>query len=107
MHSAGGLWLKEVVGLDLPDRLPSYDTVRRTLGILNPVQFQSVVIKRIESQLKIPAETYISLNGKTLRSSGNKEAEIEPLHLLHAYGHESGVVIGQMECSRDKKKILF
>lgn len=96
------LWLKEVVGLQLPHGLPSYDTVRRTLGILNPVQFQSVFIKWIETQLKIPKGSYVSLDGKTLRGSGNKEAGIEPLHVLHAYSHELGVVIGQMECRREK-----
>ncbi len=95
-------WLKKEVGLQLPNGLPSYDTVRRTLGILNPLQFQSLFIKWIESQLKIPAGSYVSLDGKTLRGSGNKAEGIEPLHLLHAYSHELGVVIGQMECSREK-----
>ena len=38
-------WLKEVVGLQLPHGLLSYDTVRKTLGILNPVQFQSLFIR--------------------------------------------------------------
>ena len=31
-----------------------------------------------------------------------KKADIAPLHLLHAYEHELGVVIGQMECSSEK-----
>ena len=31
-----------------------------------------------------------------------KEAGIDPLHLLHAYSYELGVVIGQMECSSEK-----
>ena len=95
-------WLHEVIGLELPNGLPSYDTVRRVLGILDPKQFQSVFIRWIEHELDIPKGSYVSLDGKTLRGSGIKSAEIEPLHLLHAYGHELGVVIGQMECSREK-----
>ena len=31
-----------------------------------------------------------------------KENEIEPLHLLHAYSYECGVVIGQLECHKAK-----
>jgi len=38
-------WLKDVIGLKLPAGLPSYDTVRRVLGILEPKQFQSVFIR--------------------------------------------------------------
>ena len=88
-------WLKEVVGLQLPNGLPSYDTLRRTLGILNPVEFQRLFIKWIESQLEIPSGSYVSLDGKTLRGSGNKAHGIEALHLLHAYSHELGVVIAE------------
>ena len=35
-------WLRNVIGLKLPNRLPSYDTVRRVLGILDTKQFQHV-----------------------------------------------------------------
>ena len=31
-----------------------------------------------------------------------QENEIEPLHLLHAYSYECGVVIGQLECHKAK-----
>ena len=95
-------WLRDVIGLRLPNGLPSYDTVRRVLGILDPKQFQRVFIRWIEQELDIPEGSYVSLDGKSLRESGNKEADIEPLHLLHAYSHELGVVIGQMECSSEK-----
>ena len=95
-------WLRNVIGLKLPNGLPSYDTVRRVLGILDPKQFQSVFIRWIEEELDIPEGSYVSLDGKSLRGSGLKEAGIEPLHLLHAYSHELGVVIGQMECSSEK-----
>ena len=33
---------------------------------------------------------------------GVQEAGIEPLYLLYAYSHQLGVVIRQMECSREK-----
>lgn len=38
-------WLRDVIGLKLPNGLPSYDTVRRVLGILDTKQFQSVFIR--------------------------------------------------------------
>ena len=72
------------------------------MGLLDPKQFQSVFIRWIEEELDIPAGSYVSLDEKTLRGSGLKETGIDPLHLLHAYSHELGVVIGQMECSSEK-----
>ena len=38
-------WLREKVGLELPSGLPSYDTIRRTLGIIDPKIFQQLFIK--------------------------------------------------------------
>ena len=72
------------------------------LGILEPKQFQNVFIRWIEQELDIPAGSYVSLDGKSLRRGGDKETGIDPLHLLRAYSHKLGVVIGQMECSSEK-----
>ena len=38
-----------------------------------------------------------------MKGSGNEEKSISPLHLLHAYSHELGIVIGQKECKTEKK----
>ena len=59
-------WLTDVIGLKLPNGLPSYDTVRRVLGILEPKQFQDVFIRWIEQELDIPEGSYVSLYGKSL-----------------------------------------
>ena len=66
-------WLRDVIGLKLPNGLPSYDTVRRVLGMLDPKQFQSVFIRWIEEELDIPVGSYVSLDGKSLRGSGLKK----------------------------------
>lgn len=38
--------LPEKVGLKLPNGLPSYDPIRRTLGIIDPKMFQRQFIKK-------------------------------------------------------------
>lgn len=53
--------------------------------------------------MKIPEGSYVSIEGKTLRGSGNKSNGIDALHLLHAYSYEYGVVIGQLECHKEKR----
>lgn len=52
--------------------------------------------------MKIPEGSYVSIDGKTLRGSGNKSNGIDALHLFHAYSYEYGVVIGQLECHKEK-----
>lgn len=95
-------WLATATGLTFPNGLPSYDTIRRTLGSIDPKQFQAVFIKWIETEIGCPIGSYVSFDGKAIKGSGNEEAGIEPLHFLHAYSHEIGIVIGQMECTGEK-----
>ena len=65
-------WLKEVVRIPFPNSIPSYDTIRRVLGMLPPKQFQLAFIKFMEYTLNIPENSYVSLDGKTLRGRGLK-----------------------------------
>ena len=91
------------VGLKLPNGLPSYDPIRRTLGIIEPKMFQRPFIKWIEEKLALKPGSYISIDGKIVKGSGNDEKNIAPIHLLHVYSHEKGIVIGQKECRAEKK----
>lgn len=93
-------WLREEVGLPLPHGLPSYDTVRRVLGILDPRRFQDAFVRWVEREVGTVRGGYVSVDGKSVRGSGR--GEVAPLHLLGAYSHELGVVLGQRECGRDK-----
>ena len=38
-------WLKEVVGIPFPNGIPSYDKIRRVLGMLDPTKFQASIHK--------------------------------------------------------------
>jgi predicted transposase YbfD/YdcC len=93
-------WLRREVGLALPNGLPSYDTVRRVMGALSPKQFHAAFIRWMEAELELPRGGYVSLDGKSLR--GSARGDVPALHLLGAYSHELGVVLGQRECSGDK-----
>ena len=43
------------------------------------------------------------LTAKLSGGAGTKKKNISPIHLLHAYSYELGIVIGQKECKVDKK----
>ena len=99
--------LPEKVGLKLPNGLPSYDPIRRTLGIIEPKMFQRPFINWIEEKLDLKPGSYISIDGKTVKGSGNDEKNIAPIHLLHAYSHEKGIVIEQKACRAEKKNEIW
>lgn len=73
-------WLREKVGLKLPNGLPSYDTIRRVLGIIDPKVFQRLFIKWIEEKLSLKEGSYISIDGKTVKGSGDDARNIPPIH---------------------------
>lgn len=63
-------WLREEVGLPLPHGLPSYDTVRRVLGILDPRRFQDAFVRWVEREVGTVRGGYAGVDGKSVRGSG-------------------------------------
>lgn len=96
-------WLKNEVGLLLENGVPSHDTIGRVLAMINPKQFQSLFISWIEQSLNIPTGSYIPIDGKTLRGSANEQSR--GIHLISAFAHEAGVVLGQIKCAEKSNEI--
>lgn len=96
-------WLKNEVGLLLENGVPSHDTIGRVLAMINPKQFQSLFISWIEQSLNIPAGSYIHIDGKTLRGSASEQSR--GIHLVSAFAHEAGVVLGQVKCAEKSNEI--
>ena len=63
-------WLREEVGFPLPHGLPSYNTVRRVLGILDPRRFQDAFVRWVEREVGTVRGGYAGVDGKSVRGSG-------------------------------------
>ncbi len=96
-------WLRTQVGLSLKNGIPSHDTIGRVLEIINPKRFQELFIKWMDEALSLESGTYIQLDGKTLK--GNGIGEKKGIHLVSAYAHEAGVVLGQIKCKEKSNEI--
>lgn len=96
-------WLKNEVGLLLENGIPSHDTIGRVLSMINPKQFQNLFISWIEQSLTIPAGSYIHIDGKTLRGSATEQSR--GIHMVSAFAHEAGVVLGQIKCDEKSNEI--
>lgn len=66
-------WLKNL--LELPNGIPSHDTVARVFARLKPEQFQQCFLNWIKSVSSIIQGEVVAIDGKTLRHSYDSGAD--------------------------------
>lgn len=87
-------WLKQY--LLLPNGIPSHDTIRRVLGLLDSQQLTKGFIKWITSIKGLKIENVVPIDGKTMKGSHKKGKGMKALHVLSAYSCANGISLGQM-----------
>jgi hypothetical protein len=76
--------------LELPNGIPSHDTLSAVLGRLNPAVFSEQFTAWMEAALSGLAGKYIAIDGKTLRGCAG-----QPVNLISAFVSEAQLVLGQ------------
>lgn len=82
---------------DLPNGIPSHDTLERVFSRLNPEAFQRCFYNWANSLRRKAGKELIAVDGKSLNGSDGGH---DNLSLLHAWSVDSGIVIGAVECSK-------
>ena len=102
-------WLRK--HLALPHGIPSKDTFRRVLTLLNPILFQQCFSDWLNT-LNLAADVddsvqqrHIAIDGKTLRRSHDSKAKLGPLHVVSAWASVSGITLGQMATDQKSNEI--
>jgi len=90
--------LKKV--LNLSAGIPSHDTIRRVLLMINPKHFHECFIRFIES-LTLLNTKQIAIDGKVSKNSGSN-----PLHFVSAWCKENGLVLGQVKVDKKSNEII-
>jgi predicted transposase YbfD/YdcC len=85
-------WLKTF--LDLPNGIPSHDTIGRVFSLLDPDVFARCFGNWTASICPSLNLKTISIDGKTSRGSGSKDDK--PLHLVSAWANEARLSLGQV-----------
>jgi hypothetical protein len=91
--------------LELPNGIPSHDTISRVFRKINPVQFQEVLMEWLLS-LKTIGPQQINIDGKTLKHSFDQVSGQSPLHLLNAWASETGFILGQISVGKKENEIV-
>lgn len=97
------LWLRGF--LELPNGIPSHDTLARIFQLLDPGQLQACFqtwIREVRDQLE---GEIVAIDGKTLRHSYDHSRQQSAVHLLHAWSVESGLVLAQREVGEKTNEI--
>ena len=91
--------------LDLPNGIPSHDTIGRVYSRLDPEVFRRSFIAWVESLAVVEAGDVIAIDGKTVRRSLDKATGASPLHLVNAWASEAGVALGQLATEKKSNEI--
>ena len=88
-------WLRQFLGL--PNGIPSHDTFRRVLMLIDPERFERCFLGWVQSVFRPNTGTarQIAIDGKTVRRSFARQRDRSPLHLVSAYATEHGLVLAQ------------
>src|SRR5918911_4721630 len=88
-------WLRGF--LELPNGIPSHDTFRRVLMLVDPDAFERRFLGWVRAVFR-PEEgalRQVAIDGKTVRRSFDRRNGRSPLHLVSAFATEGGLVLAQ------------
>lgn len=91
--------------LALPNGIPSHDTFNRVFNRLDPEQLNRCFMRWVRHLAEGLGVRTVALDGKTLRGSADPANGEPPLHLISAWAHEAGLVLGQLACESKSNEI--
>ena len=91
--------------LELPNGIPSHDTIERILKCMNPKEFHECFVNWVQSLYESTTGELIVMDGKTSRSSFSKTKKQSPIHLVNAWSTLNGVVLGQYKVADKSNEI--
>jgi predicted transposase YbfD/YdcC len=99
-------WLKKY--LQLPNGIPSHDTLGRLLAALKPAAFQKCFQAWIASVAPLDDESdlnQIAIDGKVLRRSHDRRNGLGPLWLVSAWAVDRSISLGQLATDEKSNEI--
>jgi len=96
-------WLRRIV--ELPNGIPSHDTIARLFARLNPEQFQQCFLEWVRSLVRLREGEVIAIDGKTLRQSYDSADGKGAIHMVSAWATENRLVLGQCKVNEKSNEI--
>lgn len=88
-------WLQQF--LELPNGIPSHDTIARVFARLNPEAFEQCFHQWVESITEALGAQVIPIDGKTVRQSFDRDRQQKAIHVVSAWASTHRLVLGQLK----------
>jgi predicted transposase YbfD/YdcC len=90
--------------LELPNGIPSHDTLTRVFAMIRPPTLQGVLLPWLQERRGLPGEL-IHLDGKTMRRTRSKAKHLGALHVVSAWASQTGLTLGQVAVDAKSNEI--
>jgi len=90
--------------LDLPNGIPSHDTLTRVFAVVNPDTLQGVLLPWLQERRGLPGEL-IHIDGKTMRHTRRQTTKLGALHVVSAWASQAGLTLGQVAVAAKSNEI--
>lgn len=90
--------------LELPNGIPSHDTINRVFSNMDPVKFEQCFRNWVDAILEDYQGQLISIDGKTIRGA-KEHGTKSPIHMVSAWANESNMVLGQVRVSEKSNEV--
>jgi len=94
-------WLKTF--LQLPNGIPSHDTLGRVFALLDPEQFQRGFTSWVKAVSDLTAGEVVAIDGKTVRRAYQLGGKA--LHVVSAFATANGITLGQRATDKKSNEI--
>lgn len=96
-------WLKTF--LDLPNGIPSHDTIGRVFALLNSKTLEAMFRAWMRAVTVLTRGEVVAIDGKTLRRSFRKAGSGVFVHMVSAWATRNRVVLGQVKTEEKSNEI--
>lgn len=97
-------WLQQF--LELPNGIPSHDTIGRVFARILPGQFQRSFQSWIQTISTLTEGQVIAIDGKTLRRSYDRGRDKAALHMVSAWASANHLIVGQVKTREKSNEII-
>lgn len=91
--------------LELPNGIPSHDTIERVLSMLDAEQFEQCFSNWAQSVAKLFPGEVVAIDGKSMRHSYDKATSKKALHIVSAWAADNELVLGQVATDEKSNEI--
>lgn len=96
-------WLETF--LELPNGIPSHDTIERVFARLRPESVQQCFRNWVQAVFESSGGQLIAVDGKTLRGSYEREGKRGMIHMVSAWASQNRIVLGQRKVNEKSNEI--